>query len=170
METNNPIPSPYEWAGGIEKMEYLTKVFYEKVMKDPILEPIFKHMSPEHSKHVAAFISESFGGGDLYSKNHGDNTMIHVVGKHLGKHLNETHRKRWLQLMLETADDIGMPDDPEFRSVLVGHLEWGTRLAVLFSGDTDNPMTTQDHIPEWGWGEVGGPFGTVESIFRRKTK
>lgn len=28
------------------------------------------------------------------------------------------------------ADDAGLPDDPEFRSALVGYLEWGTRLAV----------------------------------------
>lgn len=48
-----------------------------------------------------------------------------------------------------------MPDDPEFRSALVGYLEWGSRLAVINSQagvDPDAPM------PKWGWGEVRGPY------------
>ena len=50
-----------------------------------------------------------------------------------------------------------MPDDPEFRSALVGYLEWGSRLAVINSQpgatvDADQPM------PKWGWGEVKGPY------------
>jgi hemoglobin len=172
MNTNTPsgIPSPYEWAGGIEKFELLTSVFYEKVLNDEILESVFRHMNPEHSKHVAAFLSESFGGGPHYSKSHGENTMIHMVSKHLQKHLTEQQRKRWMDLILLSADETGMPSDPEFRSVLVGHLEWGTRIAVMFSHEKENPVTNEDHIPEWGWGEVGGPYGTVEPIFRKMKK
>ena len=165
---NKPIPTPYEWVGGIEAFEKLTHVFYEKVLKDAILEPVFRHMSPEHSQHVAAFIAESFGGADFYTRNHGDQTMIHVIGKHLNRHLTEAQRKRWMALILDSADEIGMPDDPEFRGILVGHLEWGTRFAVMMSNGDDNPMTTEDHVPQFRWGDFGGPFGTVEPIFRKK--
>jgi hemoglobin len=168
MESNNKIPTPNEYVGGLEKFEELTKVFYDKVMQDPVLEPVFRNMSPEHSQHVAAFLSESFGGTDSYSKNHGDNTMIHVIGKHLERHLTEQHRKRWMELILQSADEIRMPDDPEFRGVLVGHLEWGTRFAVMISQGSENPMTTEDHVPQFRWGDFGGPYGTVEPIFRRK--
>jgi hemoglobin len=168
MEDNKKIPTPNEWAGGLEKFELLTKVFYEKVMKDDILEPVFRHMSPEHSKHVAAFLSESFGGDKSYSSLHGDDTMKHVVSKHLEKHLTEQHRKQWMKLILEAADEIGMPDDPEFRGVLTGHLEWGTRFAVMMSQEKDNPMTTADKIPQFRWGDFGGPFGYVTPIFRKE--
>jgi hemoglobin len=168
MENKTKIPTPYEWAGGIEKFEKLTEVFYEKVMKDEILEPVFRNMSPEHAKHVAAFLSEGFKGPKFYSSQFGENSMTHMVSKHLEKHLTETHRKRWMDLILQSADEIGMPSDPEFRSVLVGHLEWGTRIAVLFSAESENPVTKEDHIPQWGWGEVGGPYGYVEPIFRKK--
>jgi hemoglobin len=167
MEENKKIPTPYEWVGGKDAFEHLTKVFYEKVMKDEVLEPVFRHMSPEHSQHVAAFLSENFGGGEHYSPMHGDQTMIHVIQKHLSRHLTETHRKRWMQLILESADEIGMPDDPEFRGILVGHLEWGTRFAVMISQGDENPMTTEDHIPQFRWGDFGGPYGSVEPIFRR---
>jgi hemoglobin len=169
---NNPpqIPTPNEWVGGLEKFELLTKVFYEKVMQDAILEPVFRHMSPEHGKHVAAFLSESFGGDNTYSTMYGEQTMQHVVAKHLQKHLKEEHRKQWIKLILEAADEVGIPNDPEFRGVLVGHLEWGTRFAVMMSHESENPMTTEDKIPQFRWGDFGGPFGYTASIFRKNNQ
>jgi hemoglobin len=167
MDELKKIPTPYEWAGGIDAFYKLTTVFYEKVMKDEILEPVFRNMSPEHSKHVAEFLSEGFQGPDFYSSKHGEGSLPFMVSKHLEKHLTEQHRKRWMDLILQSADEIGMPSDTEFRSVLVGHLEWGTRIAVLFSSESKNPVTENDKIPKWGWGEVGGPFGYVEPIFRK---
>ncbi len=38
--------------GAPEKLEKLTERFYEKVLKDEILDPLFRHMAPKHSKHV----------------------------------------------------------------------------------------------------------------------
>jgi hemoglobin len=65
--------------------------------------------------------------------------------------------KAWLALLLDTADEVGLPSDPEFRSALVAYLEWGSRLAVINSqpgaeADADLPM------PRWGWGVPGGPY------------
>jgi hypothetical protein len=45
-----------------------------------------------------------------------------MIGRHLGRHLTEELRKRWLALMLATADEMGLPSDPEFRAAFVG---WG---------------------------------------------
>ena len=39
------IPTLYEWAGGNETLEKLTKIFYDKVFKDELLYPVFKNMS-----------------------------------------------------------------------------------------------------------------------------
>ncbi len=55
---NDNIPTLYDWAGGNEALERLTEVFYGKVLKDPLLYPVFKNMSPEHTKRVAHFIGE----------------------------------------------------------------------------------------------------------------
>lgn len=161
------IPTPYEWAGGEAAFNHLTEVFYDKVLKDDILEPIFRHMSSEHSQHVASFLAQAFKGPEFYTSIYGTDAMRHMVSMHLGKRLTEEQRKRWLDLLLLSADEIGIPNDPEFRSVLVGHLEWGTRMAVMFSHETENPMSAEDHVPKWGWGEVGGPFGYVEPLFRK---
>ena len=148
-------PTLYEWIGGEESLNRLIETFYTRVAGDEVLAPVFAHMSPDHPRHVAAFIAEVFGGPKLYSDHHGGHPEM--IRHHLGRHLTEQQRRRWINLLLDTYADLGLPDDPEFASALVGYLEWGTRLAVLNSRDgakapTDTPM------PKWGWGEVGGPY------------
>lgn len=152
---NNETPTLYAWLGGIESLERLTTRFYERVPCNPILAPIFAHMNPAHAKHVAAFLAEVLGGPAEYSANHGGHP--HMVRQHLNRHLTQAQRREWLALLLDTADELGMPDDPEFRSALVGYLEWGSRLAVLNSQDgvTVDPDAV---MPKWGWGEVKGPY------------
>jgi hemoglobin len=63
-----------------------------------------------------------------------------------------------MNLLLETADDLKLPDDPEFRSALVGYLEWGSRLAVQNSNSLENRIDPFAAMPRWGWGEVKGPY------------
>ena len=150
-------PTLYEWAGGNEVLEKLTKVFYDKVFKDELLYPIFKNMSGDHTKHVAHFIGEVFGGPKLYTENdHGSHHKM--VAHHLGRMLTEQQRKQWIALLLESCDEIDLANDPEFRSALVGYLEWGSRIAVINSNTTDNPLKENEPMPEWGWGETGGPY------------
>jgi len=151
------VPTLYEWAGGKENLEKLTKIFYDKVFKDDLLYPVFKNMSGDHSKHVAHFIAEVFGGPKFYSED--DKGSHHkMVAYHVGKMLDETKRKRWIELLLQSCDEIKLPDDPEFRSALVGYLEWGSRIAVVNSNTTENLMNENEPMPKWGWGETGGPY------------
>ncbi|TDE14601.1 group II truncated hemoglobin [Dyadobacter psychrotolerans] len=152
----NSIPTLYEWAGGMPAFEELTNVFYDKVLKDELLEPVFKQMSGEHRLHVAHFIAEVFGGPELYSTEEGSH--FKMIQKHLFKHLTEQHRKRWVTLLLQTADEINLPDDPEFRSAFVAYIEWGTRIAVLNSNTDQLLMNPTEPMPKWGWGVPGGPF------------
>jgi len=154
MEKN--IPTLYEWAGGMPVFEKLMSSFYKKVLLDDTLEPIFKHMSADHQLHVAHFIAEVFGGPKMYSSKEGSH--FKMIQKHLGKHLTETHRKRWVQLLIETADELTLPDDPEFRSAFVAYIEWGTRIAVLNSSEMEVALNPDEPMPKWGWGEPGGPF------------
>jgi len=154
---NTPtIPTLYQWAGGMPAFEKLFNNFYDKVLADPLLEPVFKHMSPEHRQHVAHFVAEVLGGPKMYSEEGGSH--FGMIQKHLSKHLTEQHRKRWVELLLQTADELELPDDPEFRSAFVAYLEWGTRIAVINS-NTEAVEGPQDiPMPEWGWGVPGGPY------------
>lgn len=156
MEQENKIPTLYEWTGGKVAFDTLITKFYEKVVLDDLLKPIFTPMSKEHQSHVAHFIMEVFGGPKMYTESGGSH--FGMVKKHFGKHLNERHRKRFVELLVETADEINVPDDPEFRSAFVGYLEWGTRLAVINSNEDEIAMNPDEPMPKWGWGEVGGPY------------
>lgn len=155
MPMNVPVPTLYDYLGGIDALNRLTARFYDRVKENEILAPIFAHMSADHPQHVAAFLAEVLGGPANYSAQHGGHP--NMVRHHLNRHLNQAQRREWVALLLDTADELQMPDDPEFRSALVGYLEWGSRLAVINSqpGATADP---NEPMPKWGWGEVKGPY------------
>ena len=156
-ELTKDTPTLYEWAGDMRTFERLFESFYDKVLKDDLLSEVFKHMSPDHVQHVAHFVAEVFGGPKLYTTTDGGSHAI-MIGHHIGKMLTEEKRQRWFQLLLQTADEIGLKADPEFRSAFVGYIEWGTRLAVINSQLAVNPINSAEPMPEWGWGQTGGPY------------
>ena len=149
------IPTLYQWAGGIGALNRLTTRFYQRVHDNPILAPVFAHMDSEHPQHVAAFLAEVLGGPADYSARYGGHP--HMIRQHLNRHLSQTQRREWVALLLDTADELGLPDDPEFRSALVGYLEWGSRLAVINSQEGAEAEENAP-MPRWGWGEVKGPY------------
>src|SRR5690349_14304959 len=113
----NPTPTLLEWMGGLPRLRQLTTLFYARVPQDPLLAPVFADMSPAPVEHVADFIAEVFGGAKTYSEQHGGHHAM--IRKHMGRALTEQQRKRWMTLLLECADETGVPTDPEFRSAFV---------------------------------------------------
>jgi hemoglobin len=148
-------PTLLEWMGGLPKLRQLATVFYARVSKDPVLAPVFANMSPEHVEHVTEFIAEVFGGPKTYSEQRGGHHAM--VRKHVGRALTEAQRRRWMDLLLECADEVHLPADPEFRSAFVGYIEWGTRLAVINSRPGAE-IAGEAPMPHWGWGETKGPY------------
>jgi hemoglobin len=157
----NTIPTLYEWAGGMKTFELLFSKFYDKVLKDDLLGEVFKNMSPDHVQHVAHFVAEVLGGEKLYTTEDGG-SHAKMIGKHIGKMLTEEKRQRWMQLLLQTCDEVGLKNDPEFRSAFVGYIEWGTRLAIINSTLTEIPISESEPMPVWGWGETKGPYIQTE--------
>jgi hemoglobin len=119
-------------------------------------------MDPRHAEHVAAFVGEVFGGPKAYTEAGGGHAAM--IRKHMGRHLTEAQRRAWVSLMLETADAVGLPDDPEFRAAFVGYLEWGTRLAVINSARASPSLKASrpcrsgagDRLAVPGWGDKLG--------------
>lgn len=149
------VPSLFEWAGGMPALDRLTARFYQRVKEHEVLREVFAHMDAHHPHFVAQFLAEVLGGPTTYSEERGGHP--HMIRQHLARHLSEGQRKAWMALLLDTADEVGMPDDPEFRSALVAYIEWGSRLAVINSqpdvvAEQDQPM------PKWSWGVPGGPY------------
>jgi len=156
-EEGNQVPSLYEWLGGAEVLNALMVKFYERVSADELLRPLFGAMPADHPRHVADFVGEMMGGSQAYTLSRGGH--VTMLAHHFGRNISEAQRRRWVNLLLDSADEIGLPSDPEFRSALVAYLEWGSRLAVMNSklptGTVADPATP---MPKWGWGVPGGPY------------
>jgi hemoglobin len=136
-------------------LERLTGHFYDRVRADPELAPVFAQMSGDHPRHVAQFIAEVFGGPPRDRATRGGHP--HMIARHLNRNPTQQQRRRWLELLLASADAVGIPDDPEFRSAFVAYLEWGSRLAVQNSR-MGVEIVDDAPMPRWGWGVPGGPY------------
>jgi hemoglobin len=108
-------------------------------------------MNSAHPQHVAVWLSETFGGPAAYTAEHGG--YEHMVSKHRNLGLTEAQRQRWVMRMAQTADVVGKPADPDFRSTFVAYLEWGTRIALINS-QPDADVIEHAPVPKWGWGNT----------------
>jgi truncated hemoglobin YjbI/quinol monooxygenase YgiN len=147
-------PTLYDWAGGAPAFERLTERFYELVKADDLVGPLFAHMDAEHPHYVAMWLSEVFGGPARYTGERGG--YRHMLGMHIDKAITEERRRRWMSLLMDAADEVGLPDDPEFRAAFTGYIEWGTRLALANSQPGAHPVQ-QAPVPHWDWG-VAPPY------------
>jgi hemoglobin len=149
------VPTLFEWIGGAPALENLAANFYAKVKADPLIAPIFAHMDAKHPHYVAQFLGEVFGGPADYSRERGGHK--HMLTQHFARHLTEAQRRRWVNSLIDAADEIGAPTDPEFRSAFIAYIEWGTRIAIITSQSEPHEVE-QEPMPCWGWGEAKGPY------------
>ncbi len=147
-------PSLYAWAGGTEAFVRLTDAFYKLVLADELLAPLFASMDSEHVRLVGLWIAEVFGGPAAYSEARGGYGAM--VERHMGKGITEPQRRRWFNLMMDAADEVGLPADPEFRAAFASYIEWGTRLAS-HNSQPGADVVRKAPMPKWGWG-VAPPY------------
>jgi truncated hemoglobin YjbI len=147
--------TPYEWAGGLPAFTRMTRLFYGTyVPADPLLAPLFADMADDHPERVAAWLAEVFGGPQRYSETYGGYPWM--VSQHRGRRLTEEQRARWAALLYRSAQEAGLPNDPEFQSLFHAYIEWGSRLAVENSQvDADPPANLP--MPHWDWTTAAGP-------------
>ena len=53
--------SLYDDAGGVVGLRRLSNAFYDRVLADELLAPVFAHFTPAHVEHVAVWLAEIFG-------------------------------------------------------------------------------------------------------------
>jgi len=151
-------PTIFEWAEGLPALTRMTRLFYEKyVPQDPLLAPLFSDMSPDHPQRVAEWLGEVFGGPKDYSERYGGYSRM--ISQHIGKGLSEEKRARWVALILQSAEEAGLPADPEFRAAFSSYIEWGSRLALENSQPGARPPE-QMPMPRWDWRTAAGPPGS----------
>jgi CDGSH-type Zn-finger protein/truncated hemoglobin YjbI len=142
-------PTLFQWAGGFPALLRLTRRFYEThVPEEPLLAALFGSMSPDHPERVAAWLGQVFGGPPAYSDRYGG--YERMISQHLDKGITLEQRALWVKLLARSADDVGLPADPEFRAAFVAYLEWGSRIAVENSKPGVHPPPKMP-VPRWWW-------------------
>jgi hemoglobin len=139
----------YEHAGGEEGLHRLEGIFYSKVLKDPLLQPLFGEGQPHHVDHLTWFTAESFGGPDRFSRELG---FPHLIDVHRGLKISETQRTRFVELYLQALDEAGMPTDEPFRQAVREHVEFGSQVALQNSNAaSDDELHPLREVPHWTW-------------------
>jgi hemoglobin len=148
-------PTMFAYAGGADALHAVAETHYGRCLTDPVLSEVFgAELHPEHVAHLADWLGEVLGGPDRYTRLHGGHHAL--LERHAGRQITETQRQRFVEVFLESADAVGLPDDPVFRTRLREYLEWGTGIAQEVSQRPDVP-DTHEPVPLWGWGAAGPP-------------
>jgi hemoglobin len=139
----------YEHAGGDEGLHRLEQIFYDKVLADRVLAPLFGAGQPHHVEHLTWFTAETFGGPDRFTKQLG---FGHLIDVHRGLQITDEQRQRFIELYLEAASEAGLPDDRPFRDALREHIEFGAKVAQQNSrARTDAELYPLHEVPRWDW-------------------
>ncbi|MFE2722337.1 group II truncated hemoglobin [Kitasatospora sp. NPDC059327] len=141
--------SLYDALGGIEALRRLSNTFYEGVLADPVLKPVFADFTTTHIDHVAVWLAEIFGGPARFTAELGGHQAL--LRSHLGLAITEEQRGRWMELM-GAAVRQELPDDELLRRRVLEYFDWGTKIAKDVSAapvgeDLGDPGPT----PRWGW-------------------
>jgi hemoglobin len=143
------MPSLYRFAGGEDGLHRLEQLFYESVLRDALLQPLFGAGRPEHVDHLTAFTAESFGGPDRFSRELG---FAHLIAVHRGLRITEEQRERFVELYIAALDRAGMPDDPTFGDAVREHVEFGSKVAMQNShAEGDDELHPLRAVPHWTW-------------------
>jgi hemoglobin len=143
------MPNLYEHAGGEAALHRLEQLFYDSVLRDPLLQPLFGAGQPQHVEHLTMFTAESFGGPDRFSRELG---FAHLIDVHRGLEISEEQRLRFVELYRAALDAAELPDDEPFREAVLEHIEFGTQVAKQNShAKTDEELHPLREVPRWTW-------------------
>lgn len=149
--TELSTPTMLERIGGEPKLRALCERFHALVLDDPLLNAMFAYSGDSHVDHLTTFLVEMFGGPARYSSEL--NGIDGLYDAHLELGIEEEQRQRFVQLLLQAADETGMPSDEAFRSQFARHIEAGSRFSMKFSqpGLAAAPRPTFPEIDPWTW-------------------
>ncbi|MFC1406521.1 MULTISPECIES: group II truncated hemoglobin [Streptacidiphilus] len=139
----------FEAVGGIDALRRLSNTFYDAVLADPLLAPVFADFSRTHVEHVAVWLAEVFGGPTGFTDGLGGHQSL--LRSHLGLSITEEQRLRWMELMT-TAVEKELPDDELLRRRVLEYFDWGTAIARDVSADpVGQDLGDPGPTPRWGW-------------------
>ncbi|MEB3102609.1 globin domain-containing protein [Ferviditalea candida] len=108
----------YEVMGGEEMIRSIVETFYPKVIKDPVIGPLFpEDIHPVKEKQFL-FLTQFFGGPPLYTVSYGHPMMR---ARHLQVPIGMKEAEAWISCMRQTLEEIGM--EPALRDFILERLK-----------------------------------------------
>src|SRR6201991_3804436 len=121
------MPTLFEHAGGEEALHRLEQIFYDSVLRDPLLQPLFGAGQPQHVEHLTMFTAETFGGPDRFTRELG---FAHLIDVHRGLRITEAQRGGFVALYRAARAGAAIPAEEPFRAAVREHVEFGTQVAL----------------------------------------
>jgi hemoglobin len=143
-------PTLYEFAGGGDAFLALAHAHHERCLADPELNHPFskEDQHPQHVERLAAYWAEVLGGPAAYTREYaGDETG--VLRMHAGNGDMTDLGNRFVACFVGAMDDVGMPDDAEFRGAMRGYMRWAVDNVLSYPEPEDVADATV--MPRWGW-------------------
>lgn len=122
----------YHRLGQMPFFEHMADLFMDKALADPLLGILFRHAGPDHSRRFAHYLAQVLGGPSLYTVQD-KGSEHHVLSRHIGRELNDEHKRRWLDLLLQSAREAGMPQDPEVTGSFTEYLHAAAEHITAYS-------------------------------------
>ncbi len=107
----------YDAIGGADAVSRLVEAFYARVGKHPDLIPIFPDDLTETARKQKLFLTQFFGGPNLYIQEFG-HPMLRA--RHMPFPITPTRRDAWLKCMDGALDEAEIPEP--YRSAIFERL------------------------------------------------
>ncbi|MBP1154198.1 MULTISPECIES: globin [unclassified Paenibacillus] len=108
----------YEAMGGAEGIRKLVEAFYPKVQEHPLLAPLFPGDIRPVIENQYMFLSQFFGGPQLFSEAYGHPMMR---ARHMSFPITPERAEAWLGCMKQALQETGW--DPELQFAVLERLK-----------------------------------------------
>jgi hemoglobin len=100
----------YEQVGGEPFFTKLVDAFYDVVVADEVLRPMYPEDLTESRRHLALFLAQYWGGPSTYMDERGHPRLRM---RHVPFHINKRARDAWLDAMNAALDSVrdGLTDE-----------------------------------------------------------
>ncbi len=115
----------FDAVGGAGFFEAMVDHFYDAVLTNDVLRPLYPEDLAEARRHTALFLMQYWGGPSIYNEERGHPRLRM---RHIPFAIGQPERDAWLDLMLAGLDHAlaGIPHPPladQIREAIAGYLD-----------------------------------------------
>ena len=103
----------FEIVGGARFFVDLVDRFYDGVVDDPVLRPLYPADLTDSRRFLAGFLIQYWGGPTTYSQERGHPRLRM---RHMPFSIGEEERDAWVRLMIDSLES-DRPDDPVYEAL-----------------------------------------------------